>query len=608
LFEIPLKMPTIHADVEDRIEWAIRDVRSGKKCTFREAAAYYYLPYDILIARARGRPTNHSRGGQNKIFSEEDTATLRRFCERCILSGDPPERKHIKAAANSIRRAQGKPPVSNPWVTRWIKKNSDLLKKKRSKSLAVERKQTHEVEEIRAHFRRFEEARDKYEILPDNTWNFDETGWRIGCLQGRIVFTFPDVAAVYMSDPDVREMCTGLEAISGGGRKAPSMLILPGTELLEHHFNNNIDSEVLFGTNKETGSGYTNDQLALDWLEHFEYHTRPGRRTRRGVEHNGQWRMLVMDGHGSHLTLEFVDYCWDHKIVPFKLIPHSTHLLQPCDVGYFQPMKQHYQNILADQIRYGGAQYTKDDFLDAFNEVSIRTAKESTIKHAWAKAGLIPFNPSIVLEKMKKMEPPQRILNPDRFITPEPEFLNQEMDWNSCITPEQSLVAIRPYSEYIDRRISAAIDGTINLTPSVARATDKRNKALNIMVMEGILKGEELDKRRAEEARKARHKIEGGARRVATHHGVITKGDARLRIAGRAQYLAQEKAKRQQALIKKIEKLGGERWRITSNQAVRWRGRWQAEKTILLRRYKCWMAKLLHYHKTGNRILLTLDD
>jgi hypothetical protein len=62
-----------------------------------------------------------------------------------------------------------------------------------------------------------------------------------------------------MSDLDVREMYTGLEAISGGGRKALSMLILLGTELLEHYFNNNIDSEVLFGTNKETGSGYTND-------------------------------------------------------------------------------------------------------------------------------------------------------------------------------------------------------------------------------------------------------------------------------------------------------------------------------------------------------------
>jgi hypothetical protein len=93
------------------------------------------------------------------------------------------------------------------------------------------------------------------------------------------------------------------------------------------------------------------------------------------------------------------------------------------------------------------------------------------------------------------------------------------------------------------------------------------------MVMEGIFKGEELDKRRVEEARKARHKIEGAARQVATHHGVISKGDVKLHITRRAQYLAQEKAKRQQALIKRIEKLGGERWRITSNAAARWERR-----------------------------------
>jgi hypothetical protein len=58
------------------------------------------------------------------------------------------------------------------------------------------------------------------------------------------------------------------------------------------------------------------------------------------------------------------------------------------------------------------------------------------------------------------------------------------------------------------------------------------------MALDGVLKGEELDKRRVEEARKARHKIEGGTRRVATDHGVIKKGDAKLRIAGRAAFLA----------------------------------------------------------------------
>jgi hypothetical protein len=78
-------------------------------------------------------------------------------------------------------------------------------------------------------------------------------------LQGRIVSTFLDVVAMYISNPDIRESFTSLEAISIKGKKALSMLILLGMELLEYHFNNNIDFEVLFRTNKETGLGYTND-------------------------------------------------------------------------------------------------------------------------------------------------------------------------------------------------------------------------------------------------------------------------------------------------------------------------------------------------------------
>jgi hypothetical protein len=54
------------------------------------------------------------------------------------------------------------------------------------------------------------------------------------------------------------------------------------------------------------------------------------------------------------------------------------------------------------------------------------------------------------------------------------------------------------------------------------------------MVLDRVLKGEELDKRRAEEARKARYKIKGGNRHVPTYYGVILKGDARLCITGRA--------------------------------------------------------------------------
>jgi hypothetical protein len=78
-------------------------------------------------------------------------------------------------------------------------------------------------------------------------------------LQDRIVFTFFNVIAVYISDLNVREIYTNLKAINNKRRKASSILIFLRTELLEHYFNNNIDSEVLFGTNKETGLSYTND-------------------------------------------------------------------------------------------------------------------------------------------------------------------------------------------------------------------------------------------------------------------------------------------------------------------------------------------------------------
>jgi hypothetical protein len=62
-----------------------------------------------------------------------------------------------------------------------------------------------------------------------------------------------------MSDPDIRESMTGIEAINATRDTAPAMLILPGLVLLEHEFNNDIDDNILFVTNTETSTGFIND-------------------------------------------------------------------------------------------------------------------------------------------------------------------------------------------------------------------------------------------------------------------------------------------------------------------------------------------------------------
>jgi hypothetical protein len=80
-------------------------------------------------------------------------------------------------------------------------------------------------------------------------------------------------------------------------------------------------------------SGYFNDQISLEWLRYFEEFT--------ASKQQGYKRLLIVDGHGSHYTLEFVEFCDSHDIIPFGMPPYLTHLLQPLDVAVFQPLK-HY--------------------------------------------------------------------------------------------------------------------------------------------------------------------------------------------------------------------------------------------------------------------------
>jgi hypothetical protein len=80
----------------------------------------------------------------------------------------------------------------------------------------------------------------------------------------------------------------------------------------------------------------------------------------------------------------------------------------------------------------------------------------------------------------------------------------------------------------------SVIKDIITLILSIARITNKRNKALNIIVLDRVLKGEELDKRRVEEAYKARYKIKKGNQYILIYYRVILKRDTRLYIIGRA--------------------------------------------------------------------------
>ncbi|TQS38397.1 hypothetical protein Golomagni_01097 [Golovinomyces magnicellulatus] len=213
-------------------------------------------------------------------------------------------------------------------------KSMGLFKNLRAKNIQAERKACHQREEIQHHFNDFKTLLAEFYIRQD-VWNFDKVDFRIGCLRGRSVIVPADVKAVYIADPGNRESITSLECVSTTGKCIESFLILKGEIIKEKLFDNDISDDAILAVSP---SGFTNDRLTYQWLEHFE------RSANVNQELGRRWRVLVMDGHSSHLSDNFKLFFWRHQILPSLLPSHSTHLLQPLDVGIFSAIKANHQN------------------------------------------------------------------------------------------------------------------------------------------------------------------------------------------------------------------------------------------------------------------------
>ena len=134
--------------------------------------------------------------------------------------------------------------------------------------------------------------------------------------------------------------------------------------------------------------------MNAEWIRHF--HTQTVSRQR------GVWRLLLLNGYTSHCTYEFITYCDAQKILPFDLPPHATHLLQPLDVVLFQPYKHWHATAVDEATRTGCHGFNKIEFLAAIKSIRQLTFKSSSIKSSFRQTGLVPYNPSVVLNKLRE--------------------------------------------------------------------------------------------------------------------------------------------------------------------------------------------------------------
>jgi len=149
--------------------------------------------------------------------------------------------------------------------------------------------------------------------------------------------------------------------------------------------------------------GWTSDSIGYEWLTTvFEPETKPSTPRRR---------LLLTDGHSSHLTAKFVAFCLKKAIDLVVLPPHSSHLLQPLDVAIFSLLKTYLSRETDRLSRFDPGRISKVDWTTAYITARQEAFRLNSILSGFRKAGIFPFSPITVLSSL---EMPNPTSNPSR--------------------------------------------------------------------------------------------------------------------------------------------------------------------------------------------------
>jgi hypothetical protein len=231
----------------------------------------------------------------------------------------------------------------------------------------------------------------------------DETGVML-CMLGSVkVLVGKNDARNYRGAGVKRTMVTANECISADGRSLHPMIIWPATT----HRSNWTTYPTPGWHYACSESGYTDSKISLDWVKLvFDPQTKQRANQKPWV--------LICDGFGTHESLEVLEYCFENNIILCRIPSHTSHKLQPCDVGVFAPLKAAYREQVERLYRGGANTVGKQHFTSLYSRARERALTSRNIKSGWSKTGLFPFNPDRVLRDIQK--PPDEPSVPKREV------------------------------------------------------------------------------------------------------------------------------------------------------------------------------------------------
>lgn len=221
---------------------------------------------------------------------------------------------------------------------------------------------------------------EKFKFTAEKIYNLDESGVPTVLKPVNVVSTKGKKQVGQVSSGERGENVTFVGIINAVGNTIPPVYIVGRVRNPEQYIQGAPQSSLVLG-NK---SAWMTKELFMHVLKHIQAHTNCS--TQNPI-------LLLIDNHESHVSVEAVKFCKGSGIVLLSFPPHTTHRMQPLDIGIFGPFKSALATIFDDWlISNPGKTITIRNLGEFTNKAFNRAFTRQNIINSFKKPGIWQVN------------------------------------------------------------------------------------------------------------------------------------------------------------------------------------------------------------------------
>ena len=217
-------------------------------------------------------------------------------------------------------------------------------------------------------------------------------------------------------------------------------MVSPRKKAVPDHLKEGAVPHTLF---KCSETGWINKDHYLDWFQFFLQNVPPTRPV-----------LLLQDGHSSHISIELIELARQNDVHLLCFTAHTTHILQPLDVGVFKSFKANFSKACHKYISHPGRVITCV-IAALVAEAWPVSLTPVNIMGGFKKCGIYPINPGEVSDQQlapsKAFQPqkPSQVGLENEIKQLEPSS-DSPVAGNELFTPEEEVLYKRRYDEGYD--------------------------------------------------------------------------------------------------------------------------------------------------------------